>query len=115
MNEIISVKTPGRRRHYSADFKAQIVAACNQPDASVADVAQANSLNVSMVHRWCQLARDQAIAEPTVPDFMPVALQEYSLPATADVLVALEVGSIKVHWPLSHIDQSIAWLRQLQS
>ena len=115
MREMIPVKTPAKRRRFSADFKAKIVAASNLPDASVASVALANNLNANMVHRWRRQARDQSMTEPAVPDFMPVTLQEHNRPEADTSVVTFEVGSIKVHWPLAHIQQSIAWLHRLQS
>lgn len=115
MSEIIPVKTPDKRRRFSVDFKARIVEACNQPGASVAGVALANNLNANLVHRWRRLARDKEETRPAAPDFMPIALPERAHPVADEVVVTLEVGSIKVHWPLSHIEQSIDWLRLLQS
>ena len=41
-----------RRREYSKAFKAQLVAACAQPGASVGGVALAHGLHANMVHRW---------------------------------------------------------------
>jgi transposase-like protein len=41
-----------RPRQFSPSFKAQIVAACQQPGASVARVSQAHAINANIVHRW---------------------------------------------------------------
>ena len=115
MNEIIPVKTPVKRRRFSKTFKARIVAACNQPGASVAGVALANGLNANQVHRWRRLAKKEISVNPAPAGFMPVAVHDRAPQVSDTVVVTLEVGSIKVHWPLSHIEQSIAWLRALQS
>lgn len=40
------------RRVHSAEFKAQVLAQCREPQASVAAVALANGLNANMVRRW---------------------------------------------------------------
>lgn len=40
------------RRTHSAQFKAQVLAACRQPGASVSAVALANNLNVNVVRKW---------------------------------------------------------------
>ena len=114
MNEIISVKPPVKRRQYSKAFKARIVEACDQPGSSVAGVALANGLNANLVHRW---RRSVKFKETTVavqqPDFLPVPLSiAVSDTATS---VSIEVNGMKVHWPLSHINESIAWLRALQA
>lgn len=109
MKEIIPVKTPVKRRRFSKAFKAKIVAACEQPDASVAGVALANGLNANLVHRWRRLAKDRAAPVSVQPDFLPVPVSDTS------ASVIIEIDGIKLHWPLSHIDQSIAWLRALQA
>ncbi|MFZ3119431.1 MAG: transposase [Variovorax sp.] len=43
---------PKQRRRHSAEFKAQVLAACAEPGASVAAVALAFKLNDNMVHQW---------------------------------------------------------------
>ncbi|PUE56804.1 hypothetical protein B9Z45_09250 [Limnohabitans sp. 2KL-17] len=50
-----------RRRECSKPLKAQVVAQCMQPGASVGGVALAHGLHSNMVHRWIREARqDQA-------------------------------------------------------
>lgn len=113
MTEIIPVKTPVKRRRFSKAFKAKIVVACDQPGASVAGVALANRLNANLVHRWRRLAKAKETAICVQPDFLPVPL---SVPADdIPASVIIEVNGVKLHWPLAHIDQSIAWLRALQA
>ena len=46
------------RRRYSAAVKAQVVAECDEPVASVAKVAMSHGINANVVHRWRQLARE---------------------------------------------------------
>jgi len=71
-----------RRREYSKAFKAQLVAACAQPGASVGGVALSHGLHANMVHRWIResgAARTLSVAYPDVqPSFI-------SLPLTAMV------------------------------
>ena len=45
-------RKPLIRRSYSAEFKAQVVAACRQPGASTAAVALAHRINANVVHKW---------------------------------------------------------------
>lgn len=40
------------RRRHSAQLKAQVLAECARPDASVAAVAMAHGLNANVVHKW---------------------------------------------------------------
>ena len=49
-----------RRRRYSAELKAQVMAECEAPGASVARVAMAHGINANVVHRWRQRAREGA-------------------------------------------------------
>jgi transposase len=48
---------PKKRRRYTAAFKAQILAECDQPGASVAGVAIRHQLNPNLVQKWRLLAR----------------------------------------------------------
>lgn len=41
-----------QRRVHSAEFKAQVLAECQQSDASVAAVALAHGLNVNLLRKW---------------------------------------------------------------
>lgn len=43
---------PKQRRRHSAAFKAEVLAACAEPGASVAAVALAFKLNDNLVHQW---------------------------------------------------------------
>lgn len=51
-----SEKTDTRRR-YSMATKAQVVAECTEPGASVAEIAITHDINANVVHRWRKLAR----------------------------------------------------------
>lgn len=39
------------RRSYSAAFKAQVLAECQHPGASVAAIAHAHGINANLVHK----------------------------------------------------------------
>src|ERR1700741_4448914 len=43
---------PKQRRRHSAEFKAQVLAACAEPGAPVAAVALSFGLNDNLVHQW---------------------------------------------------------------
>jgi len=66
---------PKTRRSYSDEFKAQVMAECEEPGASVAKVAMSHGINDSVVHRWRQLAREgrRPVAAPR-NEFVPLAL-----------------------------------------
>ena len=57
-----------RRREYSKTFKAQVVAACAQPGASVGGVALSHGLHANMVHRWIREAQSVRASPSTRAD-----------------------------------------------
>ena len=62
------------RRRYSRDFKAQVIAECDVPGASVAKVAMSHGINTNVVHGWRKLAREAAaVTVPGQQEFVPVA------------------------------------------
>tara|TARA_R110002110_G_C12932434_1_gene668484 strand:+ start:18 stop:389 length:372 start_codon:yes stop_codon:yes gene_type:complete len=103
-----------RRRRYSRAFKAQILAECDHPGASVAGVAIRHSLNPNMVQKWRLVQR-----RDSQDDFLrlPALSSPGSQAATVDdsATVSMEIptpsGRLIVHWPLSAIERSIDWLR----
>jgi transposase len=92
-----SGKTKTRRR-YDARLKAQILAECEAPGASVAKVAMSHGINDNVVHRWRQLAREAgAVTVAATPTFVPVALPAPPQPMlAADVHIELRRGPTTV-------------------
>ena len=45
-----------RRRNPSSEVKAEVLAACEQPDASVAAIALTHGPNANLLHKWRRLA-----------------------------------------------------------
>lgn len=43
---------PAARRRHSPELKAKVLAACNEPGASIAAVAMAHGLNANLVRKW---------------------------------------------------------------
>ncbi|QEA38534.1 transposase [Pistricoccus aurantiacus] len=68
------------RLRFTAKFKARIVNACQQPDASVAGIAMAHALNANLVHKWIREARRSAPVSDT-PAFVPVPMASTATPA----------------------------------
>lgn len=115
-----------RRRRHSAEFRAAVVEACQQPGVSIAAVALANGLNANLLRKWVndaeradrQEASNSVIlrteqAEP-VSGFLPVAL---SAPAATASEIRIEVKrnatAISVSWPTSAAAECAGWLREL--
>ena len=52
-----------RRRKYSDEFKAQVVAASSQPGVSIAAVSTAHGVDANLARRWIIDTREPARAE----------------------------------------------------
>ena len=104
------------RRSYSEAFKAQVMAECEAPGASVAKVAMSHGINDNVVHRWRQLAREsRAVAAPAPrSEFIPVTLTATdACPGRPDIRVEVRRGAtaITVSWPCSAAAECATWLR----
>jgi len=105
-----------KRRRYGAELKAQILAECAAPGASVAKVAMAHGINANIVHGWRKQARE-AGAVAVVERFVPMAVAPV-VPREADdrsIEVELRRGGItvKVSWPMSASMDLSVWMREL--
>lgn len=120
---------PKSRRRHSAEFKAQVVAACAEPGATVAAVARAFGLNDNLVHDW-RRGRSGAGVSKTIgtslqespPEFVALSLPSASPPPAPAPVVASEgirlefkrgaIG-VSVTWPVSAAADCAAWLREV--
>ena len=103
-----------RRRRYSAAFKAQILAECDHPGASVAGVAIRHSLNPNMVQKWRLVQRrdsQEDFLRLPAPSSSRSQAETVDDPATVRMEVPTPSGRLIVHWPLSAIERSVDWLR----
>jgi transposase len=96
------------RRVHSAEFKAQVLAECRRPGASVADVAIAHGLNPNVVRKWLagqnlkRMGAGMPATAPRVPplQFVPVELAKSEhrlaniLASQPDVRIELERGGL---------------------
>lgn len=112
-----------RRRRYSDQFKAKVVAACQATGVSVAAVAMEHRLNANLLRRWIDQAegrlppgmpgRPAEVQTLRSPTFVPVALEQRSArPAEIRIEVHRENQSVTVSWPVSEAAQCAAWLRE---
>jgi transposase len=114
------------RRRYGAQFKAMVLAQCDEPGMSVAQVAMSHGINDNVVHRWRQLARqersarrDAADAQPSVErpaGFVPLALPAPDAPpVTADVRLEIQRGAVTVGvaWPEKALGELAGFVREL--
>jgi transposase len=100
------------RRRYGSQFKAMVLAQCDEPGMSVAQVAMSHGINDNVVHRWRQLARQQQSARQAIADAQPsikqpVAFVPLALPAPDGLETKTEVRldikrgavTVGVAWP----------------
>ena len=107
-----------RRRRYSLEMKAQVLAECEAPGASVAKVAMSYGINANVVHGWRKLARGgNSAAVAKVQEFVPVALEEATVARNSErgIEVELRRGAVtmKLTWPLAAAADFAAWTREL--
>jgi len=106
-----------RRRQYSAELKAKVVAECNEAGASVASVAMSHGINANIVHGWRQLARAGHLAMSTkMGGFLALPLGTISKPVVpTDIRVELRRGdtTISINWPISAAAEFADWTREL--
>lgn len=120
------------RRVHSAEFKAAVLAACQQPGASVAAVALANGVNANLVRKWMigrglkrtGLAAPRPRPSSLAADASPMNFVPLALPATPVAAVGAEAercirielrtgaARLAVSWPAGDAATCAAWLRQ---
>jgi transposase len=121
--EEVALSERRRRRTYSDEFKAQVVAACRGTGVSIAAVALEHRLNANLLRRWIDqsegklprrvLGRPAGKSEPSLPVFVPVAMQTRDA-RSAEIRVEVRRGEqmVTVSWPASEAAQCAAWLRE---
>lgn len=122
------VKQKPRRRH-DDQFKAQVLAACAEPGASVSAVARSFGVNDNLVHQWRRgrgykpnaAATAQASGQAQ-PQFVALALPAPSeaaapMPDAAPQVICMELKrgalAVSVTWPIAASGESAAWLREV--
>jgi transposase len=120
------------RRRHSAQFKREVLAACNEPGASVAGVALAFGLNANLVRQWrrgrgFKPAGGAAMAATSVTreaqqQFIALAMPQ-AVPASAasanvgagDICIEVRRGALQVSvsWPQAAAADCAIWLREL--
>ena len=110
-----------RRRVHSAEFKAQVVAACSAPGVSVAAVAMANGVNANLARRWVVDAERggggalaTAASGAVARTFVPLQLPSVQTPPV-DIRIELRRGAttINVSWPCAAVSECATWIREL--
>ena len=93
----------GRRRRWSTDAKATIVAESFAPGASVSAVARRHDIRPSLLFLWRRQATRAQVAERgdrgMPAGFVPIAItgRGGQLPSEEQAAIEIEVGAIRVH------------------
>ena len=113
-------KTATRRRH-GDELKAEVLAQCDEPGASVAAVAQSHGLNANLVHKWRRDRRSRAstneakpIDEKVAGAFVALQLPPPPSPQPApEIRIELRRGAttVNIAWPGQAAGECAAWLR----
>ena len=123
---LTSPVTPAiQRRRHSTTFKAQVVAECQRPGASVAAIAHAYGVNANLVHKW-RRERPLTLAAQGTSSTGTAALDFIALPlpaqspdpttaASSHIEVELHQGKtvLKLRWPVAAASECATWLRAL--
>ena len=134
----------GPRRRHSDELKAKVLAACDEPGASISGVALAHGLNTNLVRKWrsgrgVKRAGRAITAASTATNSAPGATAEFvaiEMPAppraaaraAAEPNVAAPIGEpliqielrrgplhLNVRWPTAAAEDCRAWLSELSS
>jgi transposase len=84
MDRVEVITSVERRRRWSSAEKARLVAAMNEPDAVVTEIARCEGVDASLLYRW----RRQFAVERQTAAFVPVRISRdlnEAAPATAPV------------------------------
>ena len=114
-SEISRYSTPRTHRTYTAQFKAELVAACGQPGVSIAALAGQHAMNANVLHRWLKEHRLSGRHQLAVHG--PAAFIALQLPApaqqpeTREIKVELRRGALSmvVTWPVSAAAELARW------
>jgi transposase len=106
-----------KRRRYSRELKAQILAECDAPGASVAKVAMAHGINANILHGWRKLAREAVPQTVARQEFIPVTVAPTAQVRADERGIELELRrstvTIKLLWPMSEAAELAAFTREL--
>ena len=125
--------TGAPRRRHADELKARVLAACAEPGASVAAVAQAHGLNANLVHKWRRgcgspthgADRPARSAVTAGAEFIALTLPVTTVAASATNGPAITTpaansriewrrgsAAIAVSWPVSAAPECARWLLQ---
>lgn len=120
--------TRRRRRTHSPEFKAELIATCQQPGVSLAAIALDHAINPNLLRRWMieherlgqhELVEGSPVRRDVAAQFIPLRLpkpeQTPSAVAQDEILIDLQRNDLKatIRWPIAQADRCAAWLREV--
>ena len=109
------------KRTYSAETKAELLAACRAPGASIAAIASSHGMNANVLHRWLRVSSQNSssggsnaldISERNVPAFVAMPLPPQTAePVEREIHVEVRKGGLvmTVTWPMSAAHEFASW------
>ena len=115
------------KRSYSAQTKAELLAACRAPGASIAAVASAHGMNANVLHRWLRepsqsrplvasgsgaAATSVGLADQGVSSFVALPLlSKPAEPVGQEIKVEVRKAGVvmTVTWPMSAASEFAYW------
>jgi transposase len=120
-----------RRTHrtYTPQFKAQLVAACQQPGVSIAGLALQHGMNANVLHRWlkefgqgrhrldgvCEPTKATGLPTPSTAAFLPIELQTVppsqraSVSPTEATPAAAPMADIRIECHRQGVSMTVHW------
>jgi transposase-like protein len=115
MNNVSVTRPYRKRRQYTSEFKAQLVAESQTPGASLSRVALDNDLNANLLRRW--IGESKQTGKNQSPAFVPIRLLAATSVEKKSSSIRIEIpragGPIVVEWPVDQAHQCVALLRSL--
>ena len=111
-------KLPARKhKHYTLEYKLQVIESCREPGVSISSVAVAHKLNANQLHNWIRqyapnggaglirrkAAKGTSISSSGSNAFVQMPLSAVSGASMESIRIQVQSGTTKleVDWPVS--------------
>ena len=100
-----------RRRTYSGQFKAEVVAQCMAPGASVSAIALSHGINANVIRKWLPMPPK---ATPVAATLLPVTIRQDSTTRTsAPSAIEMSLGDATLRLPPGFDPQDLRSIVQI--
>ncbi|NKB63877.1 MAG: transposase [Gammaproteobacteria bacterium] len=112
-----------KRRRYTLAFKRRLIESSDDPEQSVARIAQQHGVNPNLLHKWRRQLRSSNVAavggdpggqiEVGGGNFVRLPRPLSSSPAPVSQTMRIELpDGVVLHWPLDQLSESADWLKR---